>query len=290
MTDKINCFGEANVFDFMDDNQKEIFKKNKGDMGDTNVTKACQDALDSEATTVIFPQGTYLVDGLVVGRNLPNHNNINKQIHITGKGVVKILLSDIGESLFLVLDDKHFVTIENLILESSQQDAKYRYGILFQGNNSSTTIRNISCYNFRGAGIEYRLTVNTQIENYICVNCFYGLCFQQYRTPEGALVGCTTVSVNRAFFDKCIRAITQINAFAMDYRNVTAERCGSKTSNDGAYHFEGGTCQLYNLYGEANNRNFVLVNVKASTLGTKYIVDDPNNPPAPNIIVNSTGV
>lgn len=261
---------EVSVFDFMSVPQIENVSNN---IGGINLTGPCQQAIDSGATTVIFPQGTYTVDGLVVNRS---------RVKLLGKGYVKILLTAGSRAVFSIQPETHFIDIDNFELESPSGAGSY--GIIFEGSNAHTSIKNVICRRFRsGCGIEYRQTVNSYLENIQVSDCLFGILFQLYKG-----VPCTTVTVNRAYVVVCRRAISHINAVAMNYQNCIAEYCGSKTSNDGAYHFEGGHCQLFNLYGEANYRNFVLVNVNASRIGNHYIVDDPANPPAPNIIIDAT--
>jgi hypothetical protein len=249
----------VSVFDFMTAAQiASVQAKNYS----LDVTLACQTALNSGATCVQFPEGAYKISGLSIGASNPNLRDIIGLGNVTLK-----LYTAVQSSCFEIAVSRAFVNFDNFNLDSngSKTDGLFTYGILFVGSNAYTTAKNIRCTNFSGAGMEWRQTVYTGIENYSCNNCFYGLSFQLYNA-----IPCTTVTVDRAYLSGCTRGLTQTGAVAMEYRDVITEYCGSTTTTDGAFHIVGGQCQLIYPYGEENYRNWVLTEAQASIIG-EYI-------------------
>jgi len=179
----INFHGEISVFEFMSSDQIGDVVSNRANC---NITQPCQQALDRGATTVVFPQGTYLTNGFSINKD---------SITVVGKGNVRILLSQAGDAAFSIESQRHFVGIENLQVESLQVNDKRSYGIIFQGSNAHATIKNICCKNFKGgSGIEYRQTVNSDLNNIRIHSCLFGILFQEYNG-----IPCTTASVRRAY-------------------------------------------------------------------------------------------
>lgn len=259
----------VSVFDFM--TQAQIDSVQAGSYS-LDVTTPCQNALNSGATRVVFPPGNYAITGL--GINTTTSATVRD---IVGEGIVNLRLTAAASaSCFEIATTRAFVNFDNfnLISTGTKTDGLYTYGILFVGSNAYTTAKNIRAENFSGAGMEWRQTVYTGIENYTCNGCFYGLSFQLYGGIQ-----CTTVTVDRAYITGCTRGLTQTGAVAMEYRDVITEYCGSTTTNDGAFHIAGGQCQLIYPYGEANYRDWVLIEAQALILG-QYVFTAT----APNIV------
>ena len=249
----------VSVFDFM--TAAQISDVQAGTYA-LDVTTACQNALNSGATRVIFPEGSYKISGLTIDSSCPNLRDIE------GQGSVKLRVTAVNNAIgFSIAASRAFVNFNNfyLISTGTKSDGFATYGILFVGSNSYTTAKNIRADNFSGAGMEWRQTVYTGIENYVCNGCTYGLSFQLYSVVPTA--PSTTVTVDRAYISGCTRGLTQTNAVAMEYRDVVTEYCGSTTTNDGAFHIAGGQCQFIYPYGEANYRDWVLIEAQASFIG-----------------------
>jgi hypothetical protein len=253
----------VSVFDFM--TQAQITDVQGGTYG-LDVTTACQNALNSGATRVVFPEGSYKISGLTIGSSNPNLRDIE------GQGTVKLKVTAASNAVgFSVAASRAFVNFNNLYLISSgsSSDGFTTYGILFVGSNAYTTAKNIRADGFSGAGMEWRQTVYTGVENYVCNGCRYGLSFQPYSVVPTA--ASTTVTVDRAYISNCTRGLFQTNAVAMEYRDVITEYCGSSTTMDGAFHIAGGQCQLIYPYAEANYRNLVAADAEFNILNKYFL-------------------
>jgi hypothetical protein len=253
----------VSVFDFM--TQAQITDVQNGTYG-LDVTTPCQNALNSGATRVVFPEGSYKISGLTIGSSNPNLRDIE------GQGTVKLKVTAATNAVgFSVAASRAFVNFNNfyLISSGSSSDGFTTYGILFVGSNAYTTAKNIRADGFSGAGMEWRQTVYTGVENYVCNGCRYGLSFQPYSVVPTA--ASTTVTVDRAYISNCTRGLFQTNAVAMEYRDVITEYCGSSTTTDGAFHIAGGQCQLIYPYAEANARNLVAVDAEFNILNKYFL-------------------
>jgi hypothetical protein len=253
----------VSVFDFM--TQAQITDVQGGTYA-LDVTTACQNALNSGATRVVFPSGSYKITGLTIGSTNPNLRDIE------GQGLVTLRVTAASNAVgFSVAASRFFVNFNNfyLISTGTLSDGFTTYGILFVGSNAYTTAKNIRADNFSGAGMEWRQTVYTGVENYVCSGCRYGLSFQPYSVVPTAAT--TTVTVDRAYITGCTRGLFQTSAVAMEYRDVIVEYSGSSTTMDGAFHLAGGQCQLIYPYAEANARNLVAVDAEFNVLNKYFL-------------------
>lgn len=242
----------VSVFDFM--TAAQIADVQAGTYS-INVADAVQNALDSGATCVMFPSGSYRMEGgTIITSSTPVRD-------IIGCGLVTLkLYAAVQASVFEVQPGKQFLNFKNLVLTSNGTagDGLQTYGIL-SISNAYTSFTDIRASNFSGAGLELRQCVYSGVTNYTANNCFYGLSFQKYLNVQ-----CTAVEVNRVYVSGCTRGVTQSGAVDMIYNGLVMEYCGSTTTVDAALHLDGGTAVLDFPYFEANYRNIVGVDAQAT--------------------------
>lgn len=236
----------VSVFDFMTAGQIADVQAGTYTL---DLTAPIEAALNSGASKIVFPEGSYRINA---GFDLGDHPNVQD---IIGEGNVNIKLftSVSSMSIFYLPPAKQFVTIENLNLISNgtKTDGLFTYGIL--GTSFSYCWFNkISAYNFSGAGIECRQIVYVTVNDYVAQGCFYGLSNQ-----VNAGYGSSVFTLNGAYITGCTRGITQTAGSMMSYNNFVLEFCGSNTTEDGALHLAGGGANCNNPYWEANYRNIV---------------------------------
>jgi hypothetical protein len=216
---------------------------------------AIGNAINSGATNVMFPPGSYRMNsGIVITSSTAVRN-------VIGSGLVTLkLYTAVQSSIFEVQPGKQFLYFKNFVLTSNGTagDGLQTYGIL-SISNAYTKFDDIRASNFSGAGLELRQCVYSGINNYTAQSCFYGLSFQKYLTVQ-----CTAVEVNRVYISGCTRGVTQDGAVDMIYTGLVMEYCGSTTTVDGALHLTGGTAVFDFPYFEANYRNIVAVDAQAT--------------------------
>lgn len=260
----------VSVFDFM--TSAEIADVQAGTFL-IDVSGAIQNAIDSGATCIFFPSGSYRVNSKITITSATGVRDI------IGVGLVTLkLYTAVQASIFEVQPGKQFLSIKNLRLDSNgnKNDGLQTYGIL-TSNNAYSSYDNIRCTNFSGAGMEHRQCVYVLVNNYTCNSCFYGLSWQKYLGIQ-----CTASTVNSAYISGCKRGLTQDDAVAMQYNQVILEYCGDAVSSDAAFHIDGGQCQANYLYCEVNERN-ILMNDASIDYVNKYILAAT----APDIITYS---
>lgn len=248
----------ANVFDFMTSAQIADVQARTYSL---DVSAPIAAAIASGNKTIVFPDGGYRVSsGFVITSSTPARQFIGE-----GEPTIKLFTS-VQASIFEVQAGNAFLYFKNLRLDSNgtKSDGLQTYGILTT-NLAYSQFDDIRATNFSGAGMEHRQCVYLIINNYTCNICFYGLSFQLYLSVQ-----CTAVTVNSAYISNCLRGITQDGAVAMQYNQVVLEYCGSTTTNDAAFHLDGGQCQASYLYCEANNRNILMDDAQVDFIG-KYI-------------------
>ena len=235
--------------------------------GATDSQPAIQAAIDSGATDIVIPEGTYRVNSSIT---ITAASAVKT---ITGNGnVVLKLYTAVQSQIFLLSSPspsyptKQFFYMSNLTLDSngSKTDGLQNYGIL-SVNTSYAQFNDIWAKNFSGAGLELRGCVYVGVSNFTANSCTYGLSFQQ--NPVGTQ--CTAVRVDRAYVTGCTRGVTQTGAVDMIYDGLVMELSGSTSANDGALHLAGGTANLNFPYFEANLRNIVAVDAEV-TIRTIY--------------------
>jgi hypothetical protein len=228
---------------------------------------AIQAAINSGATDIVIPEGTYRVNSSITIEASSAVRNI------TGLGTVVLKLYTAVQSQIFLLPSvspsyptKQFLYMSNLTLDSngSKTDGLQTYGIL-SVNTSYSQFNDIRATNFSGAGLEIRGCVYVGVSNYTANSCFYGLSFQQNTLGTQ----CTSVRVDRAYVSGCTRGVTQTGAVDMIYNAIVMEFCGSTTTTDGALHIAGGTANFNFPYFEANYRNIVAVDAEV-TIRTIY--------------------
>jgi hypothetical protein len=242
----------VSVFDFM--SASEIADVQAGTYS-IDISGAIQNAINSGATCVMFPPGSYRMEsGITITSSTPVRD-------IIGCGLVTLkLYTAVQSSIFEVQPGKQFLNFKNLVLTSNGTagDGLFTYGIL-SISNAFTSFTDIRASNFSGAGLELRQCVYSGVTNYTAQSCFYGLSFQKYLGIQ-----CTAVEVNRVYVSGCTRGVTQSGAVDMIYTGLVMEYCGSTTTVDAALHLDGGTAVLDFPYFEANYRNMVGVDAQAT--------------------------
>ena len=235
----------VSVFDFMTSAQIADVQAGTYTL---DTSAAIQSAINSGATCVTFPSGSYRMNsGITITSSTPVRD-------VVGLGLVTLkLYTAVQSSIFEIQPSKQFLYFKNFVLTSNGTagDGLQTYGIL-SISNAYTKFDDIRASNFSGAGLELRQCVYSGISNYTASSCFYGLSFQKYSGVQ-----CTAVKVDRAYISGCTRGVTQNGAVDMIYHGLVMEYCGSTITLDGALHLSGGTAIFDFPYFEANYRNIV---------------------------------
>ena len=254
----------VSVFDFMTAAQVADVKARTYTL---DTAPAIQAAIDSGATNIVIPEGSYRVNSNITISSTSAVKNITG----LGDAVLKLYTAVQSQIFFLPsaspsYPTKQFLNISNLTLDSNgtKTDGLQTYGIL-SVNTSYSQFNDIRATNFSGAGLELRGCVYVGVSNYTASSCFYGLSFQL--NPLG--IQCTATRVDRAYVSGCTRGVTQTGAVDMIYNAIVMEYCGSTTTTDGALHLVGGTANFNFPYFEANFRNIVAVDAEV-TIRTIY--------------------
>lgn len=216
---------------------------------------AIQAAIDSGATDIVIPPGTYRINSTITILSTSAVKSI------AGQGLATLkLYTAVQASIFQIEFGKQLFSINNLVLDSNgtKNDGLSTYGILSIGN-AYAQFDNIRATNFSGAGMEIRQCVYVGISNFTANSCTYGLSFEKYSGVQ-----CTAYKVNRAYISGCTRGIYQNGSVNATYDNCVIEYSGSSTSTDGAFHLAGGTAECTFMYFEANARNIVSVDANAT--------------------------
>jgi hypothetical protein len=228
-----------------------------------DVSAAITAAMASGNKTILFPDGGYRVNsGFVITTSTPSRQFIGE-----GQPTIK-LYTAVQASIFEIQAGNQFLYFKNLRLDSNgtKSDGLQTYGILTT-NLAYSQFDDIRATNFSGAGMEHRQCVYLIINNYTCNICFYGVSFQ-----KNLGIQCTAVTMNSAYISGCLRGVTQDGAVAMQYNQIVLEYSGSSTTDDAAFHIDGGQCQASYLYCEANERNVLLDDAQVDFLGRYTIV------------------
>jgi hypothetical protein len=254
----------VSVFDFMTAAQVSDVKARTYTL---DTAPAIQAAIDSGATNIVIPEGSYRINSNITISSTSAVKNITG----LGNAVLKLYTAVQSQIFFLPsaspsYPTKQFLNISNLTLDSNgtKTDGLQTYGIL-SVNTSYSQFNDIRATNFSGAGLELRGCVYVGVSNYTASSCFYGLSFQL--NPLG--IQCTATRVDRAYVSGCTRGVTQTGAVDMIYNAIVMEYCGSTTTTDGALHLVGGTANFNFPYFEANFRNIVAVDAEV-TIRTIY--------------------
>ena len=254
----------VSVFDFMTAAQVSDVKARTYTL---DTAPAIQAAIDSGATNIVIPEGSYRINSNITISSTSAVKNITG----LGNAVLKLYTAVQSQIFFLPsaspsYPTKQFLNISNLTLDSNgtKTDGLQTYGIL-SVNTSYSQFNDIRATNFSGAGLELRGCVYVGVSNYTASSCFYGLSFQL--NPLG--IQCTATRVDRAYVSGCTRGVTQTGAVDMIYNAIVMEYRGSTTTTDGALHLVGGTANFNFPYFEANFRNIVAVDAEV-TIRTIY--------------------
>ena len=242
----------VSVFDFMTAAQITDVQANTYTL---DVSSQIQTAINSGATCVTFPPGSYRLNSSI---SIAAGSAIKDIIGI-GSVTLKFYTS-VASSVFEIQVGKQFLNFKNLYLLSNgtKSDGYATYGIL-STSNSYVSFESIRAANFSGAGLELRQCVYANVNNFVANSCFYGLSFQKYLSIQS-----TSVQVDRAYVSGCTRGITQSGAVDMIYSGIVMEYCGSTTTTDGALHLDGGTAIFDFPYFEANYRNIVAIDAQVT--------------------------
>jgi hypothetical protein len=224
----------ANVLDF-------------GAVGDgvTDDTVAIQAALDSGASCIVIPQGTYQVTGLEIKSG-------SLVTNVMGQGLPTIRLITGSNRVALLISKTNFVTVENIYFRSTgdKNDGNSTVGIKAT-SKSFLTFNNIRALGYSTAGMQLQQVVYVNCYQLTIQSCTYGLSIEAVSS-----ISSTTVSVNSAYITGCTRGINTRGS-TNTFKNIVLELCGSSSTTDGAFHITGGGSFLLSPYWEANERNIV---------------------------------
>ena len=225
-----------------------ISVKDFGAVGDgvADDTASINSALNSGATEVVIPKGTYKVTGLTIEPE-------SSLTSLRGLGSPTILLDSAADRVILLINKSQFVSVESINFRSNgtKSDGNNTVGIKAV-SKSFMSFKRLRFDNFSLRAMQIVQCVYWGLEDITILGCTYGLSFE-----NSGSIPCTTVRVNRAYIVGCTRGIFQQSGVSMTYNNIVLEYCGSSTSKDGAFHATGGGALLQTPYWEANNRNIV---------------------------------
>ena len=223
--------------------------------GVADSTLAIQRALDSGATEVVVPPGTYKITGVEIKStsSVKKLRGVGQPTFslVTGSNRVALLVSKV----FTEVEDFKFVSTGN------KSDGNNTVGIKMP-SIAYTGFRRLHFDGFSLRGMQIIQCVYCVISEIVVQNCTYGLSFE----VDANGVQCTAYSVESAYISGCTRGISQQISVAAVYRLIIMEYCGSATTNDGAFHAAGGSADLIMPYWEANYRNLVATDAAISIL------------------------
>jgi hypothetical protein len=214
--------------------------------GTTNDTAAIQAALDSGATEVIIPPGTYSITGLEIksGSTLRT---------LRGSGFPVIRLVTGTSRIALLISKSQFLQVEHIEFDSSgtKSDGNSTVGIKAV-SKSYMAFKRLRFTDFSLRAMQIQQCVYWELEDITINGCTYGLSFE-----KNAGVQCTAVTVRGAYISNCSRGIYMDGAVTMQFESCIMEYCGETGTVQGAFHADGGIATLLRCYWESNNRNIV---------------------------------
>ena len=227
----------ANVLDFGAD-----------PLGVADSTTAIQAALDSGASSVVFPKGTFLTTGVEV-------KSTSSVVSIKGT-LGSILKLTTGTDRSAITLGKAFVNIDGLYIQTTgnSSDGNNTCGIQAL-SKAYITLTNLRILGFSKAGINCEQGVYWSINNCVVQSSTYGISITPHPTLAAAA---TTISINKAYITGCTRGVSS-SCVLLNLRDVVFEYCGSSSTVDGAFHSNGGGASLRGCYWEANERNIVAI-------------------------------